>query len=352
METKALAERLFRNTAGALELFAVYLGDRLGLYRALAGGSATSTELAARTGIAERYAREWLEHHAAAGLLEVDDPRAESGARRFTLPPEHVPVLADPDDPDHRAFAGAEIVRAGRRMAEIVEAFRTGAAPPPLPWGPEGRAEPNRGRFVALLGREWLPAITDVDARLRADPPARVADIACGTGWSSIAMALAYPRITVDAFDLDDRAVTAAREHAADSGVADRVHFAATDVTRLDAAHRYDLITIIEALHDMTRPVEALRQIRGLLTGTGSVLVVDNRVEDEFTAPAPEQDQHEYGWSLVACLADAMGDPGTAATGAVMRPPTLRRYATEAGYSTVELLPITTDYWNFYRLTP
>src|SRR5216684_390200 len=122
----ALAERLFRDMLGALELFTVYLGERLGLYRALdAGGPATSSELAERTGTAERYIREWLEHHAASGLLEVDDPAAGPASRRYRLPRAHAPALADPDDVGYRAFNGVEIVRAARWLPELVEAFRT-----------------------------------------------------------------------------------------------------------------------------------------------------------------------------------------------------------------------------------
>ena len=102
------------------------------------------------------------------------------------------------------------MVRAARPLPDVVEAFRHGGAPPPLSWAPEGRAEFNRALFVNLLGSEWLPAIAEVDRRLRAEPPARVADMGCGTGWSSIAMATAYPRITVDGFDLDPDVVAAA----------------------------------------------------------------------------------------------------------------------------------------------
>src|SRR5499427_8032188 len=121
----ALAERLFQDVTGALELFTVYLGDRLGLYRALhAEGPATSAELATRTGTTERYVREWLEHHAASGLLEVDDPAAGPLARRYRLPSAHAPVLADPDDVRYRAYNGIEIARAGRWLPELVEAFR------------------------------------------------------------------------------------------------------------------------------------------------------------------------------------------------------------------------------------
>jgi SAM-dependent methyltransferase len=347
----ALADRLLQDATAALELYTVYLGERLGLYRALAdGGAATSSELAARTGTAERYVREWLEHHASSGLLDVDEPGADPLARRYRLPPEHVPVLADPDDVRYQAHKGVDIVRAARPLPELVEAFRTGGAPPPLSWEPEGRAEVNRALFLNLLGRRWLPAIPEIDGRLRGDPAARVADLGCGTGWSSIAMAQAYPRIRVDGFDLDPDAIVAARANAEEAGVADRVRFAAADASDPAQHGRYDLVTIFEALHDMSRPVDALRVMRGMLAEGGSVLVADELVEDEFGAPAPARDRYAYGWSVVSCLPAAMGDPQTAATGAVMRTATLRRYAAAAGFGAVEVLPIETDSWRFYRL--
>jgi predicted O-methyltransferase YrrM len=349
--TDALRERLFGNAVGALELYTIYLGERLGLYRALAeGGAATSSQLAARTGTTERYVREWLEHHAASDLLVVDDPRAEPLARRYWLPPEHIAVLADRDDVRYEANTGVDIVRAGRWLPQLVEAFRVGNAPPPLPWEPEGRAEANRARFINLLGTEWLPAIVDVHVRLRADPPARVADVACGTGWSSIAMAQAYPNITVDGVDLDHDAITAARRNAERAGVADRVRFSVTDAADLGGQGGYDLVTIFEALHDMSRPVDALSAARQMLSEDGTLLVVDGLVADEFTVPASPRERTEYGWSVVSCLPGAMADPQTAATGAVMRPSVLRQYALQAGFGEVEVLPIHTDYWRFYRL--
>jgi predicted O-methyltransferase YrrM len=349
--TDALRERLFGNAVGALELYTIYLGERLGLYRALAeGGAATSSQLAARTGTTERYVREWLEHHAASDLLVVDDPRAEPLARRYWLPPEHIAVLADRDDVRYEANTGVDIVRAGRWLPQLVEAFRVGNAPPPLPWEPEGRAEANRARFINLLGTEWLPAIVDVHVRLRAEPPARVADVACGTGWSSIAMAQAYPNITVDGVDLDHDAITAARRNAERAGVADRVRFSVTDAADLGGQGGYDLVTIFEALHDMSRPVDALSAARQMLSEDGTLLVVDGLVADEFTVPASPRERTEYGWSVVSCLPGAMADPQTAATGAVMRPSVLRQYALRAGFGEVEVLPIHTDYWRFYRL--
>ena len=296
--------------------------------------------------------REWLEHHAASGLLAVDDPVAGPLQRRYRMPPEHVPVLADPDDVSYEAYRGVEAVRAARPLPELVEAFRNGGAPPPLPWEPEGRAEFNRALFVNLLGSEWLPAIPEVDRRLRAEPPARVADVACGTGWSSIAMARTYPSVTVDGFDLDPDVVAAATDNAGQAGVADRVRFAVLDAADPDLPGRYDLVTIFEALHDMSRPVEALRAAHAMLADGGSVVIADERVEDEFTAPAPERDRRAYGWSVVSCLPGAMGDPGTAATGAVMRPATLAGYARTAGFGQTETLPVDAGDWRFYRLLP
>jgi ubiquinone/menaquinone biosynthesis C-methylase UbiE len=191
-----------------------------------------------------------------------------------------------------------------------------------------------------------------VDLRLRGEPPARVADLACGTGWSSIAMAQAYPLISVDGFDLDADAIEAAGRNAQEAGLAGRVTFTAADASGPGVQGRYDLVTILEALHDMSRPVDALRVARRMLADPGCVIVADELVEDEFTAPASIEEQYHYGWSVVACLPAVMGDPDTTATGAVMRPATLRRYARQAGFRELEVLPVDAGMLRFYRLTP
>jgi 2-polyprenyl-3-methyl-5-hydroxy-6-metoxy-1,4-benzoquinol methylase len=156
----------------------------------------------------------------------------------------------------------------------------------------------------------------------------------------------------VDGFDLDRDAVTIAARHAKATGVADRVAFLVADAASPEVSGRYDLVTILEGLHDMPRPVDALLAVRAMLAEGGSVVVADELVEDEFTAPGSDWDRYHYGWSVLTCLPSVMDDPQTAATGAVLRPATLRRFATAAGFRDVEILPIETDFWRFYRLLP
>ncbi|ALG10974.1 SAM-dependent methyltransferase [Kibdelosporangium phytohabitans] len=344
MDSEALAKQLFGDTTGTLRMYAVYLGERLGYYRALAdGGPTTPAGLAARTGTNERYTREWLEHQASCGLLTVDEEHV------FTMPPEHIPVLADPDHLLYGTQPSIDLVRVGRRLADLVDVYRSGEAPAPIPWEPEGRANPNRAQYLNLLGKQWLPAIPDVHTRL-SEGGARVADIACGLGWTSIAMAQAYPGITVDGLDLDTKAIEVATRNAEESGVADRVTFAAKNAAELTSVEPYDAVFIIEALHDMTNPVDALRTARELLAPGASLLVFDTNPGEEFTAPGPLVEQYEYGWSLVACLPATMGDPDSAMTGTVMRPATVRRYAAEAGFDDVTILPIESETWRFYQL--
>jgi hypothetical protein len=128
------------------------------------------------------------------------------------------------------------------------------------------------------------------------------------------------------------------------------VSFFVQDVAELEGAAVYDLVTILEALHDMARPVDALRVARSLLGEGGSVFVADELVGERFALPVTDQERYMFGWSVVGCLPEAMGEPGSAGTGAVMRPDTVRRYAEEAGFGRFEILPIETNFWRFYRL--
>jgi SAM-dependent methyltransferase len=350
----AFAERLFGAALGAYELMTVHLGDRLGYYRALAErGFWTSVELAYATGTDERYAREWLEQQAVAGILEVADAGAAPQERQYSLPAAHAEVLVDKESLAHVTPMARYGVSFAHTLPAVEEAFRTGGG---VAWDLYGRlardsqADVNRPLYANLLGSEWLPAVSDVHERLLADPPARVADVACGAGWSSIAIARAYPKVTVDGLDVDPSSVELANENVAATEVADRVSVQLRDAGDPELAGSYQLVTVFEAVHDMSQPVEVLRSLRGLVAEDGAVIVMDERVADVFTAPGDEVERIMYTYSVLCCLPVGRADTPSAATGTVMRADTLRGYAAEAGFAEVEVLPIEHDFFRFYRL--
>src|ERR671937_225262 len=194
----ALVERLFMSAVGAFDLFSVYLGDKLGLYRALAEkGPLTPPELAEAAGVDERYAREWLEQQAASDLIEVDGGGAE---RRFRLPEGHDEALLDASSLNYIAPMARAMAASVRPLDSLLAAFRTGDGVPYADYGDdlhEGQAAFTRPLFEQLLGKEWLASVPEIHDRLLADPPARVADVACGQGGSSIEIARAYPKVQV-----------------------------------------------------------------------------------------------------------------------------------------------------------
>ena len=188
----------------------------------------------------------------------------------------------------------------------------------------EAQGDFNRPWLVNSFGSDYLPAVPDVHERLSADPPARVADVACGVGWASIAIARAYPNVRIDGFDLDPLSIELARANAEAAGVGDRVTFEARDAGHPKAAGRYDLAVMIEALHDVSKPVEVLEAIRGMLAPGGTAIIADEKTADTFTAPADLNERLFYGFSITCCLPAAMTDRPSAGTGTVMRADTLR----------------------------
>jgi SAM-dependent methyltransferase len=346
----ALVERLFESTLGAMDVLSVYLGVRLGLYRALADrGPSSSDELAEAAGLNERYVREWLEQQATTGLLEVDDER------RFTLPSGHDEALLDESSLNYIAPVGKLVVACVRPIDAVLDAFRSGEGVAYADYGAdlhEGQSEFTRPMFEQLLGSEWFPTIPEAHERLQADPPARVADVACGQGYSTIAIARAYPKAQVDGIDLDEASIAAAQENLGGSGVEDRVTFHNRDAADPGLQGRYDLVYMHESLHDMSYPVEVLRACRGLLGEGGFVVVADERVADTFTGSGDDVERLCYGFSILHCLPVGMVGEGAAGTGTVMRSDTVRRYGEEAGFGGFEVLPIDNDFYRFYRLTP
>jgi 2-polyprenyl-3-methyl-5-hydroxy-6-metoxy-1,4-benzoquinol methylase len=256
-------------------------------------------------------------------------------------------VLLDPESPAYLAPLGDFLECLGRVFPTLVEAYRNGAGVPYADYGiQDAQAAFNRPAFTGLLVQEWLPAIPDLHERLRGD--ARVAELGCGEGWAAIALARGYPNLRIDGFDADDVSIAAARRNAAETGVADRARFEVADVTSADLSGRYDAVFAFEMVHDLARPVDALRTARRL--ASGPVIVMDERAADRFTAPADPIERFLYGASVLHCLPVGRTDDHSAATGTMLRPDILRRYAEEAGFATVEVLPIEHDMFRFYRL--
>lgn len=353
---EALVRKLSADAIGALDLLCVYIGDRLGLYRALAGRSAlTSAELAGASGVHERYAREWLEQQTVSGVVEAVNPDAPDAERRYRLPPGHHEVLVDESSLDFMASLAQGVVSCTPTLEAVLEAFRTGGGVAYAAYGAdahESQARGTRPLYEKLLTSRWLPEVPAVHARLQADPPARIADVACGHGHSTLALARGYPKVLVDGFDLDEPSIDAARELLSASGLEGRLAFHHRDAADPELTGRYDLVTLFEALHDMTHPVDVLETLRAMLAPGGCVFVADEKTEERFSTEAGDVERLHYGFSVLHCLPVGMQGENPAGTGTVMRPDTVRRYAADAGFARVEILSIEDKFWRFYLLTP
>ena len=347
------ADRFFTAVLGAQEIQAAYFGDILGWYRALdTEGPLSPIELADATDTHWRYAQEWLEHQAVAGWVTVAEPDAAPLERRYSLPAAHAAVLTDRDSLVHLVPLARFVTGVGKRADDLAEAYRTGGGVSWQEMGDdprEAQAAMNRPMFLQLFGPDYLPSIPAIDDLLRAG--GRVADVGCGLGWSSIAVARQYPDALIDGFDPDLASVEAATRLAEQHGLDDRISFHASDAADAPAVDGgYDLVMALECIHDLSRPVDVLAAMRRLVSADGVVMVMDERVDDEFVAPGGPFERMLYGCSLTSCLPDGMSGTPSAATGTVMRPATLERYALDAGFASVEVLPIDNDSFRFYRL--
>lgn len=344
--------RVLTDAIGAFSIFSIYIGGRLGFYRALADqGALTPGELASQTNTQERYVREWLEHQATSCILEAQTD--SSGTRRYRLPPGRAEALVDRDSLNYIAPLAQLVVGSVFPLEAVLEAYRGGGGVPFSAYGPdlrEGQASMNRAAFLQELGSAWLPTMTDVHARLQADPPALIADIGCGGGWSCIGMARSYPKVRVHGYDLDQASVDLARRNIQIEGLGDRVEVFLRDASEPALRGRYDLVTAFECIHDMSNPVGALQIMDGLAGEAGAVLIMDERSQDAFQPCAETYEQLLYGFSILHCLPAGMADQPSAATGTVMRRDTVERYARQAGFSRVEILPIDHFFFRFYRL--
>jgi SAM-dependent methyltransferase len=351
---EVIAARLDGAGLAATELLTVKLGDTLGYYRCLAERPGQSPdELAAATSTHPRYVREWLQSQAVSGfcLAAGDDP----ATARFSLAEGVAEVLVDPVSPCYLAPMATMLTAAAAVIPQLIAAYRSGEGVPysDYPEGMIAQAGMNRPAFANELA-SWVAAIPDVASRL-ADTanPAAVADLACGAGWSTIALANAYPHIDLVGVDNDPASLSMAAANAAAAGVADRIRFVSQDlVAQVPPNPAHDVVFFFECVHDFPRPVEVLRNARDQLKPDGTVIVMDERTADQFTAPGDESERFLAALSALWCLPQGLFGPHPEPVGTLLRADTMRDLAQRAGYSSTDVLDIDHDVFRFYRLTP
>jgi SAM-dependent methyltransferase len=327
------AERALGEAAATAGLALAGVGDRLGLWQALAGaGPLTPAELAERTGTAERYVREWLACQAAGGYVTYD-PATQS----FTLPDEVAAVLAIEDSPAYGAYLLSLLGALWKDEEALAEAFRTGRG---IGWQQHHpdlygeRAERGaRQLYRDQLLPSWIPALDGVATRLQQG--ARVTDVGCGSGVATILMAQAYPRSTLWGFDTHDGAIARARKAAAEASLSDRVSFEVASATAFPG--RYDLVCFLDALHDLGDPVGALVHARQALTEGGTVLVVEPRAPDRLEDNLTPLARLFYAFSTGWCVPSGLSEPPALGLGNQVGQVRLRELVAEAGFGHVRL---------------
>jgi SAM-dependent methyltransferase len=312
----------------ALTAALVVIGDRLGLYRALAAhGPLTSRELAERTDTVERCVREWLAAQAAAGYLTY-----EAATERYTLPAEHAVALTDDASPACVMGGFIGMTAAMRAEPKVTQAFRSGSG---VGWHEhdpalfEGTERFFRPGYNASLISSWIPALDGVQAKL--ERGARVADVGCGWGASTIIMAQAFPRSTFTGFDYHAASIEHARERAAAAGVGDRVRFEVASAK--DFPGTWDLIACFDCLHDMGDPVGAAAHVRRRLAPDGTWLLVEPRAGDRVEENLHWIGQVFYAASTLVCTQASLAQEVGLALGAQAGEARLREVVMEGGFT-------------------
>jgi 2-polyprenyl-3-methyl-5-hydroxy-6-metoxy-1,4-benzoquinol methylase len=309
----------------------VSLGDKLGLYRAMAGcGPLSSHEVARRSACSERYVREWLNSQVAGGYVAYHPASAT-----YELTPEQAAVLADDTSPVFLPHAWQVVASMWADEPKALNAFRTGEG---VSWGEHseglfcGVAAFYRNCYQASLVNEWLPTLSGVTAKL--ERGARVADVGCGHGHSTVLMAKAYPESRFWGFDVHAESIEIARRVAQGAGVAERVTF---EVATADdyAKHGYDLICFFDCLHDMGRPIAAARYARTAMAEDGTIMLIEPCAGDRVEENINPVGRLYYAASTTLCCAHAISENGTHVLGAQAGPSQLEAMLRSAGLGTV-----------------
>lgn len=309
----------------------VIVGDRLGLYRALAeSGPATSQELAQKTGTHERYIREWLAAQAASGYVSYDP-----ATKRFRMSTEQAMLFADENSPVYMAGGFYSAASAVNDERKLTEAFRTGRG---IPWGDHhdclfcGTEKFFRPSYAGNLVQSWIPSLTGMHAKLQAG--AMVADLGCGHGCSTVLMAKAYPASTFVGFDNHALSIERARKIAAEQDLTNVRFEVATAQTfaRIDE-DGYDLVAIFDALHDMGDARGAARRVREMLKADGTWMIVEPAASDRLEDNLHPLGRVFYAMSTSVCVPSAMSQEGGDVLGAQAGPAALEDVVKSGGFS-------------------
>ncbi len=347
---KAYAKHVFDHLGGAMTSAMIYLGDRLGLYAALEGGEAvTSEELAAKTGLSERWLREWLFQQGAAGVLE------HRGDQRFALSPEGEAVLSNEAHPAFGAGFFSHLPQTLAVAERLPEAFRTGLGLPYDAFGPEGARGIERGLapwFRALLVPMALPRIEGVVERLEAG--AQVADVGCGAGVALLEMAKAFPKSSFHGYDISKHALERAETNLAEAGVANTTfHDALQDP--LPDEPRFDFVVTFDCLHDMADPGSAIAAIRRSIRPDGTWLIADIKARPTYEENVERNPMASmmYGTSVLTCMSSALSEPGGLGLGTLgLHEDLAHRMTTDAGFTQFAPLDLGHPVNAFYVVRP
>jgi SAM-dependent methyltransferase len=321
--------KMIGDVGAAMSASLMLLGDKLGLYKALAkGGPMDPAALAKATGTSERYIREWLSAQAASGYVEYD-----SASGKFSMLPEQILALADEDSPVFLGAVGSLVCATFLDEPKISEAFKTGKG---VGWNKRseclfcGTARFFRTSYKHYLVQEWLPALDGVVDKLKRG--AHVADVGCGHGVSTRLMAEAFPNSTFYGFDYHDGSIEAARKAASEAGLSGRVHF---DVhsAKTFPAHGYDLVCFFDCLHDMGDPVGALRHTRSTLADDGTCLLIEPFAKDRLEDNLNPVGRVYYAASTMVCTPASLDQEVGLALGAQAGEARLREVAQQGGFT-------------------
>lgn len=347
---KDYAKRVFGSLEGAMTSAMICLGDRLGLYRALADGEAVdSEELARRTGLSERWLREWLQQQGSAGVLDY------RGEGRFALSAEGEAVLANEAHPAFGCGMFSSLPETIAVVERLPEAFRSGVGLPYDAFGEGGARGIERGFapwFRALLVPMALPRIEGVVPALEAG--AEVADVGCGAGVALIEMAKAYPRSRFHGYEISKFALERAEANRSEAAL-DNVVFHDAERDPLPDDGRFGFVTTFDCLHDMTDPAAVIRQIRAAISEDGTWLVVDIKAKSSYEENAEKNPMAAlmYGTSVLTCMSSALSEPGGLGLGTLgLHEGLLRQLTEEAGFSRLELLDLRHPVNAFYVVRP